>query len=131
MRQDQSRSRTNAVSSVIFSIAVLVMCGGGLSICNSPRAIFGRYSVEGVVVGPPGSKSSFTVGSRSSMGAGTQKFSVPLDTNGDSRADRIVNCSSTQCASLADGDRVVLSCFSEWHATVPNEEECRFDHLAQ
>ncbi|HRH32303.1 MAG TPA: hypothetical protein PLK06_03170 [bacterium] len=88
---------------------------------NPVKAFFMRYEVQGRVLDAPKGK---TFGNAES--GITTKFSVRLQTEG---GEQIVNCTSTQCASLAPGDKVVLSCFVEWHLAEPNEEECRFDRL--
>ncbi|MBP9827533.1 hypothetical protein KBC55_00040 [Patescibacteria group bacterium] len=89
---------------------------------NAMRAFFSRYDVAGVVAGAPQGK---TFGSAES--GMTTKFSVRLAT---ATGTMIVNCSSTQCASLAVGDEAQFSCYNEWNGFVqPTEVECRFDEL--
>lgn len=89
--------------------------------CNAVNSTFDRYEITGTVKAMPQGKS---------FGGGdsqlTTKFSIRLDVGG---SEKIVNCDSTQCASLAVDDVVVLSCFSEWNCAQPYEEECRFDHI--
>jgi hypothetical protein len=89
---------------------------------NMVRSLIFRYDVAGVVAGAPQGK---TFGSAES--GMTTKFSVHLAT---ATGTMIVNCSSTQCASLAAGDEAQLSCYNEWNGFVqPTEVECRFNEL--
>ncbi len=88
--------------------------------CNGFNSLFGRYEVRGTVTAAPQSK---TTGGENGL---STKFSIRLKTP---EGERIINCSSTQCASLSPQDSVTLSCFEEWHLSSPNEEECRFVQL--
>ena len=113
---------------IVIAILVLGAFGSLLTGCNVVRSTTGRYDITGTVTGETGNKMSFSMGENGQ--SGTQKFSVPLDTDGDGKMDRIVNCSSTQCGALEPGVAVLFSCYEEWHAFTPNEEECRFTSLA-
>lgn len=94
--------------------------GGGCAPVNSVKSVAARYDVVGTVQGQVGTK--MFGGDQS----GQTKYSVKLQTD---TGPTIVNCTSTQCSSLGDGDRVKLSCFNEVHVGEPNEVECRFDSL--
>lgn len=91
-----------------------------LCACNQVNSCIDRYEITGTVTAPPEGK---TFGSEGGL---TEKFSIRLKIG---TAERIVNCSSTQCASLAVDDVVILSCYEEFHWSEPNEEECRFVRL--
>lgn len=115
-RSQQNRMRIISGLVIAAVVALAVLCG-----INPAKAVFMRYEIQGEVLDAPKGK---TFGDAES--GITTKFSVRLQTEG---GERIVNCTSTQCASLAPGDNVVLSCYVEWHLAEPNEEECRFDRL--
>jgi len=107
-----------AIVAILLAL-VISLLGNGCGSVNTVKSVIARYTIEGTVVAVPGAKMR--------MGEGTEtKFGINLDTN---EGPRIVNCSSTQCASLVPGNRVSFSCFEEVHAFEPNEEECRFDKL--
>lgn len=110
---------------LVFGLVGFLLLGavpaGCINTCNS---VANRYTVEGTVTGEVGSKLNLTSGENGS--SGTTKYSVPLET---ATGPKIVNCTSTQCAALQEGQRVELSCYEEFHFTVPNEEECRFTRL--
>lgn len=118
-----------AATVIVAILVFLAAVGSLLAGCNVVRSTTEKYNVTGTVAGELGSKMSFSVGESGS--AGTQKFSVPLDTTGDGKMDRIINCSSTQCGALEPGVAVVFSCYEEWHPFAPDEEECRFDRLGR
>lgn len=106
--------------------AVLVLGLGAVAIGpNCYRSTMARYDVSATVVKSPEAKIRL-----SSEGGGDSKFSVTVVAKDDTGCHKkIVNCTSTQCASLAAGDGVAFSCFDEWHWFEPNEEECRFEKL--
>lgn len=99
----------------LAAAAVIVV----ISLMNGGKSIISRYDVEGTVTTAPGVKQKFGEGSEA-------KFAINLET---ASGPVIVNCTSTQCSSLAVGQRVRLSCYEETHISAPNEEECRFDKL--
>lgn len=115
------------ILAAIFLVVLAFALPLSVEVVNAAKATMGRYEVVGTVVGHAGSKVSFLAGQSGTFGA--QKFSVSLDTNSDGKMDRIVNCTSAQCASLEAGVAVVFSCFEEWHLFTPNEEECRYSSL--
>ncbi len=104
---------------ILAGLGIVAMLATGS--CNAYNGTLARYDVTGEVKAPPQGKT---------FGGGdtklTTKFSIRLQTE---QGEVIVNCDSTQCASLNPGDNVLLSCFEEWHLTEPNEQECRFDKL--
>jgi len=102
---------------VAIIVIALMICSGG--IINGPRSVVSRYEVIGTVVGETGTKIKIGEGQEA-------KFSVNISTES---GPKIVNCTSTQCAALQEGQRVQFSCYEEFHLTEPNEEECRFDKL--
>lgn len=124
------RSRSGDPGPVIVTTVAVVLSlvvAGALfapSCVNNYASVADRYFVEGVVSGPIHAKMQIA-GTAEGM-SGSEKFSVPLVT---ASGKTIYNCTSTQCASLADGDGVRLSCFTEWHVFEPDEVECRFDSL--
>lgn len=117
-RIQAEQRRMNIVYGGIAAVVIMftILCG-----INPMKSVFMRYEVQGEVLDAPNGK---TFGNAKS--GITTKFAVRLETDD---GERIVNCTSTQCASLAVGDEVVLSCYVEWHLAEPNEEECRFDRL--
>lgn len=110
---------------VAILLGSIFMCGTGTAGCGN--SLLRRYDVVGTVAKPPDAKVS--IGTE----GGSSKFAVTL--GGIEAPNRppafrgdygIVNCDSTQCATLEPGSRVALSCFEEWALAAPNEEECRF-----
>lgn len=102
---------------VVFTVAIIFSYS-----VNAVRSFMFRYEVAGMVEAVPQGK---TFGSAES--GMTTKFSVRLQTP---TGTSIVNCTSTQCASLSLGDEVTLSCYNEWNGFVqPTEVECRFKAL--
>lgn len=87
---------------------------------SNSGSVLARYEVSGTVDGEVQGKSFIQDGNSYS------KFSVPLQTDS---GKVIVNCDSTQCASLSIGDKVTLSCYQQKHLFMPNETECRFEKL--
>ncbi len=108
-----------AVVAVFVALAGSAL-GGGCGPVNTVKSVTSRYDVVGTVQGQVGSK-MFAAGE-----GGETKFSVKIKTDS---GPKVVNCTSTQCGTLADGDRVQFSCFLEEHFSEPDEEECRFDKL--
>lgn len=103
-----------AVMLIVFAVSASI---------NTVRSVAFRYEVIGAVDHEPEGK---TFGSAES--GMTTKFSVRLK-DSEGRIS-IVNCTSTQCASLSVGDKVQLSCYNEWNGFVqPTEIECRYDAL--
>lgn len=104
----------------------LLICCLALALmgCNAYRPIFERYDVEGTVSAPVTSKMSMSAGEHGM--SGQEKFAVKLDT---ATGPKIINCTNTQAGSLEVGDVAQFSCFLEWHAFTPEEEECRFTKL--
>ncbi len=109
-----------AIVGILFAI-IGGAVGGSCAPVSGVNSLANRYEVQGVLKAPPGSKQRFGGGE-----AGETKYSLNLSTDA---GPKIVNCTSTQCASLAVGDSVALSCYTEVHISEPNEEECRFDRL--
>lgn len=109
---------------ILVTLPLIVFTVVILGSVNGYRAVFARYDVTGTVMSEPGTKLRI-----SAKRDGEAKFAVSLDTTGDGAADRVVNCTSTQCVALPVGSRVVLSCYEEWHVVEPNEEECRFSRM--
>lgn len=105
---------------VISSMIIVVFLALVPVIYNSTNYMLNRYIVAGIVQSPPVSKLTLVASENSTSGA--QKFAIVLE-------DRIINCSSTQCAALPVGARVQFSCYQEWNVFVPNEEECRFEKI--
>ncbi len=91
---------------------------------NGYRATMARYNIHGDVNGEVQSK--MRVNGAEGIVAGEEKFAVPLEAPD---GPIIVNCTSTQCGALSEGQRVELSCYLEWHMFVPEEQECRFSRM--
>ena len=129
-RNDQAET---AIKASILAIVGFLICittiACGFNGINQYRSIADRYDVTGTVSSEISGKSFIQDGQSYS------KFSVPLEDISSDRGSefggskRILNCTSTQCASLDIGQRVTLSCYEQWHAFIPNEEECRFARL--
>ena len=114
-----TKSRLKIIALVVV-LLVMTTAGGWGFMNNKVRSTIGRYSLVADVLAVPTSK--FGV-----EGQRGTKFAVNLRL--DDGTETIVNCDSTQCSVLQPGQRVDLSCFSEWHLWQPNEVECRFDRL--
>lgn len=104
----------------ILALTLAVFLLPGLT-SNTYNATFSRYTMKATVSGPVSGR--YVSGNNSS---GYAKFAVPIET---SRGLEIVNCNSTQCSALKEGDVVSLNCYNEWHYFSPDEKECRFDKL--
>lgn len=122
MDPEQKFGLVATVSVILLSV---FMCGTGTAGCGN--SFLRRYDLSGTVAKP--SEARISIGKETS----SAKFAVTLDEiEAPNRPAAfagdfgIVNCDSTQCASLDVGSRVALSCFDEWHLASPNEEECRF-----
>ena len=113
------------VATLLLSFTILSMPS-----CDRCNSIFNRFEVTGQVT---------NTGSRhkGNYKNAKEKYSVSLtNVTGDIPQELasdllIVNCDSTQCASLMEGTFVVLSCYEQWGGCAgPNEIECRFKKMA-
>lgn len=120
MRNSAESLVTAIVPAFIAFVFALLLLAFAATLPNVKSSIFNRYDLVGTVDSPIGTK--FTV----SENSGTSKASFALQTAADKV---IVNCNSTQCFSLQEGEHVVLSCYDEWHPFQPYEIECRFKSL--
>lgn len=102
---------------LIISLTALVS-----SCYNAYNAIADRTEVQGTINVITSSKLIINDGV-------SQEFAISLTTIEGERI--IVNCTSTECASLRIGDEVLLSCYTELNIEhgVSSKIKCRFDSL--
>jgi hypothetical protein len=117
------RASDPSTTLTITTLATLLLVFGAIfavPCVNVWNETMERYDVTGTVQAVPTSRMRISGDAQRVRGA--EKYAIFLE-------DRIVNCSSTQCGALVPGQRVVLSCYSEWHLWTPDEVECRFAGL--
>jgi len=118
---------------VLVVVVILVIAGVAVFAYGGVGCSWDKDPIQGTVM-TTGSRMKYKHSKRG-FGGEHEKYAVALINvtgeipEGHYSEPMLINCDSTQCATLLPNMRVQFQCYNQWHACGPNELECRFDKV--